>query len=128
MTTDGLIRSSNDGAVTGFRRDILVATSDAVPGRQVAETLGLVRGNAVRARHVGRDLVAVFQNLIGGELADYTKLLAESREQALDRVVEQARDMGADAVVGLRFQTSMVMNGASEMLAYGTAVRLTPQE
>ena len=124
--THALIRSPNDGAVTGFQRQILIVTSDDVPGRAVIGTLGLVRGNAVRARHVGRDLMAVFKNIVGGELSDYTKLLAESREQALDRLAEQAVALGADAVVALRFQTSMVMNGASEMLAYGTAVKLGP--
>lgn len=124
--TDAMIRSPHDGAVTGFQRQILIVTSDDVPGRPVTQTLGLVRGNAVRARHVGRDLMAVFKNIVGGELSDYTKLLAESREQALDRLAEQAVALGADAVVALRFQTSMVMNGASEMLAYGTAVKLTP--
>ncbi len=126
MSDRSLIRARADGAVTGFQRSILLVTSDDIPGRQITGTVGLVRGNAVRARHIGRDVLAVFKNIVGGELGDYTKLLGESREQALDRLAEQAVGLGADAVVALRFQTSMVMNGASEMLAYGTAVTLAP--
>ena len=121
---DKLIIRSADGAVTGFRHGILIATSDNVEGRTIQTTIGLVRGNSVRARHVGRDIMASFKNLVGGEIGDYTKLLAESREQALDRMCDQAAQMGANAVVGLRFSTSMVMGGAAELLAYGTAVRL----
>jgi len=118
-----LIRSSG-GAVTGFQHKILLATAEALPGRKIVQVLGLVRGNSVRARHVGRDIMAALKNLAGGEIRDYTKLLAESREQALDRMADQAVSLGADAVVGMRFTTSMVMGGAAELLAYGTAVVL----
>lgn len=123
----GLIRSSA-GAVTGFEHDLLISTTDEVAGRTVARTLGLVRGNSVRARHVGRDIVAVLRNMVGGEITEYTKLLAESREQAIDRMADQARAVGGDAVVGVRFTTSVVMGGAAELLAYGTAVLLEPEE
>jgi len=118
-----LIRSSA-GAITGFRHPIPVTTLEVIPGRRVRRVLGLVRGNTIRARHVGRDILAAFRNLVGGEIRDYTKLMAESREQAIDRMVEQAQGMGANAVVCVRFSTSMVMNAAAELLAYGTAVVL----
>jgi uncharacterized protein YbjQ (UPF0145 family) len=118
-----LIRSRT-GAVTGFQSKVMITTTDEVPGRRIVEVRGLVRGNSIRARHVGHDLVAVFRNLVGGEIREYTKLMAESREQALDRLAEQASLLGANAVVGTRFTTSMVMNGAAELLAYGTAVVL----
>jgi len=88
----------------------------------VVRYLGLVRGNTIRARHIGHDLMAALRNLVGGEITDYTKMLSESREQALDRMVEQAKALGANAVVGVRFSTSMVMSAAAEILAYGTAV------
>jgi uncharacterized protein YbjQ (UPF0145 family) len=103
---------------------VILATAHDVAGQRVVRTLGLVRGNTVRARHLGRDLVASLRNLVGGEVAEYTKLLAEAREQALDRMVEQARELGANAVLGVRFQTSEVTSGAAELLAYGTAVIL----
>jgi len=119
--SDELIRSV-DGAVTGFRTAIPCATTDELPGQVIVKTLGVVRGNSVRARHLGRDISAVFRNLVGGEIRDYTKMLAESREQALDRMIEQALALGANAVVGMRFTTSTVMAGAAELLAYGTAV------
>jgi uncharacterized protein YbjQ (UPF0145 family) len=102
---------------------IVVTTSD-VPGMRIVRTLGLVRGNTIRARHVGRDIMAALRNLAGGEVIEYTKMLAEAREQAIDRMVEEASALGADAVVAVRFQTSMVMTGAAEMLCYGTAVKL----
>ena len=117
-----MIRSRGDGAVTGFQRKIMMTTSDDVAGASIVKTLGLVRGNTIRARHIGRDIMAVFRNMVGGELRDYTKLMAESREQALDRMAEQAVDMGANAIVSIRFTTSMLMGGAAELLAYGTAV------
>lgn len=103
-----------------------MTTTDFVRGREVAETLGLVCGNTVRARHVGKDVQAVMANFVGGEILHYTKLLAEAREQALDRMVEHARALGADAVVTVRFSTSEIATGAAEIVAYGTAVRLTP--
>ena len=99
-----------------------VVTTPNVPGKTVVRTLGLVRGNPIRARHVGKDIMAAMRNLVGGEVTEYAKLLAESREQALDRMVEQAEALDANAVIGLQFQTSVVMGGAAEMMAYGTAV------
>jgi uncharacterized protein YbjQ (UPF0145 family) len=101
---------------------VIVTTSESVAGHRVVRTLGLVRGNTIRARHIGRDIMAMFRNLVGGEIAEYTKLLAESREQALDRMVDDARAIGANAILMSRFSTSMVMGGAAELLAYGTAV------
>ena len=99
-----------------------VVTTPNVPGKTVVRTLGLVRGNTIRARHVGKDIMAAMRNLVGGEVTEYAKLLAESREQALDRMVEQAEALDANAVIGLQFQTSVIMGGAAEMMAYGTAV------
>jgi len=103
---------------------MIVSTIEEVPGREVQEILGLVRGNTIRARHVGKDIMAGLRNIVGGEISEYTKLMGESREQALDRMVAQAEALGADAIIGARFTTSMVMTQASEILAYGTAVRL----
>ena len=103
---------------------MIVTTNGDIAGRRVSRTLGLVRGNTIRARHVGRDITAAFRNIVGGEVAEYTKLMAEAREQALDRMVSEARELGADAILAVRFQTSMVMTGAAELLAYGTAVQL----
>lgn len=99
-------------------------TTDEIPGRTITKALGLVRGSSIRTRHLGRDLVAVLRNIAGGEIPEYTKMLAEAREQAVDRMIQEATMLGADAVVGVRFQTSMVTQGAAEMLAYGTAVSL----
>jgi uncharacterized protein YbjQ (UPF0145 family) len=103
---------------------MILATTETIPGREVAEVLGVVRGNTIRARHVGKDILAFFRNLVGGEIGEYTKLMGESREQAIDRMTERATEMGADAVIGMRIATSMVMSQASEILVYGTAVRL----
>jgi len=103
---------------------MIIVTTDQIPDRTIRKTLGLARGNTIRARHVGHDISAAFKNLVGGEIRDYTKMMAESREQALDRMIEEARQMGADAIVGVRFTTSMIMQSASEILAYGTAVVL----
>ena len=89
---------------------------------RVVRTLGLVRGNTIRARHLGKDILAVLRNLAGGEIHEYTKMMAEAREQAIDRLLEDAETLGANAVIGLRFQTSMIQTGAAEMLCYGTAV------
>lgn len=105
---------------------MIVTTTQEVPGYRVVEVHGLVRGSTIRARHLGRDLLAVLRNLVGGEILEYTKMLGEAREQAVDRMLEEAASMGANAVVGVRFQTSMVMAGASEMLCYGTAVFIEP--
>lgn len=103
---------------------MIVVTTDDVAGSVVTETLGMVRGSSIRTRHVGRDILAMMRNLAGGEVREYTKVLAEAREQAVDRMIEEAQALGADAIVTVRFQTSEVMTGAAEMLCYGTAVRL----
>jgi uncharacterized protein YbjQ (UPF0145 family) len=106
---------------------LIVVTTPDVAGFRVREVLGLVRGSSIRARHVGTDLVARLRNMAGGEIHEYTKMLAEAREQAIDRMIEEAQMLDADAVVAVRFQTSMVVAGAAEMLCYGTAVRLTDE-
>ncbi|MCH7746463.1 MAG: YbjQ family protein [Acidobacteria bacterium] len=103
---------------------MIVVTANRVSGKRVARTLGLVRGNTIRARHIGKDIMAVMRNIVGGEVSEYTKLLGEAREQALDRMVDEARGLGANAIISLRFSTSMIMGGAAELLAYGTAVVL----
>jgi uncharacterized protein YbjQ (UPF0145 family) len=103
---------------------MILTTSDAIPGREIVEVFGLVRGSTVRASHVGTDLQAWLKNVVGGEIEEYTKLLAEAREQALDRMMEAARARGGDAVVGLRFSSCEITTGAAEFLVYGTAVRL----
>lgn len=103
---------------------MIVATTDELPGRRIVETIGIVRGSTVRGAHAGRDVTAWFKNVVGGEIEEYTKLLAESREQALDRMIAEAVARGANAVVGLRFATCEISGGCSEMLAYGTAVRI----
>ena len=110
--------------MTASRSDILIATTDGVAGREVVETLGLVRGATVRAKHVGTDIVAGLRNIVGGEVKGYSSLLAGAREQALDRMRDEAARLGADAVVGFRMETSAIMGSASEIVAYGTAVRL----
>jgi len=99
-----------------------VVTCYEIPGKRVVRTFGLVRGNTIRARNIGRDVLAKLRNIVGGELHEYTKLMGESREQALDRMVEEARSLGANAVIGVRFSTSEVAQHAAEILAYGTAV------
>lgn len=101
---------------------MIITTTETISGKKVVKTLGLVKGNTIRARHVGRDIVAGFRNIIGGEIVEYTKMLAESREQALDRMQQEAEKLGANAVVGMRFITASIMGGAAELLAYGTAV------
>jgi len=99
-----------------------ITPAATIAGFRIVKTLGLVRGNTIRARNVGRDIVAIIKNLIGGEIEEYTKMMGESREQALARMVEQASELGADAVTDVRFTTSVVMGGAAEMLAFGNAV------
>ena len=99
-----------------------LTTSETISGKQIVNTLGLVRGNTIRARHVGQDIKAGLRHLIGGEITEYTKLMGESREQAIDRMVANAEALGANAIVALRLTTSMVMSGAAEIVAYGTAV------
>ena len=103
---------------------MLVTTTHDVAGKRIVKTVGLVRGNTIRARHVGRDFMAGIKNMIGGEISEYTKMIAECREEALDRMIAQARENGANAVVGVRFATSEMMEHAAELLAYGTAVVL----
>jgi len=103
---------------------IIISTIDFIPNKEIVEVLGVARGSTVRARNVGRDIIATFKNIIGGEIEEYTKLQAESREQALERALEDAKRMGADAIIGLRMMTSMVAQGAAEILVYGTAVKL----
>lgn len=101
---------------------MLLSTTDTIAGKTIVKHLGLVRGNTIRARHIGKDILAGLRNLVGGEVTEYTKLLAESREQALDRMLEEAKRLGANAIVGIRFSTSEVAVHAAEILAYGTAV------
>jgi len=107
---------------------MITASSSTIAGRRIVRTLGIVTGNTVRARHVGKDILAVFKNMVGGEIEEYTKLLAESREQSLDRMVARAQQLGANAVVDVRFGTSYIMGSAAEILAYGTAVVLEDQK
>lgn len=103
---------------------MIVITTEQIEGKRITETLGLVRGSTIRARHIGRDIMAVLRNIVGGEVKDYTVMLAQAREEALQRMIEQAEKMGANAIIGTRFVTSMVMSGAAEMVAYGTAVKV----
>ena len=107
---------------------MIIVSTDNVGGRTVVRSLGIVKGNTVRACHLGEDIVAFLKNLVGGELTEYTEVIAKSREQAVDRMVEEARALGANAIVGLRFSTSYVTQGAAEIMAYGTAVVLEPPE
>ena len=102
----------------------LVVTSPHIPGRTIKRTIGLVRGNAVRARHIGKDILALMRSVVGGELGEYTKLMAETREMAIDRMVDEAQCLGGDAIISTHFATSMIMGGAAELLAIGTAVEL----
>ena len=101
---------------------MIVVTSETVTGKRIVKSLGLVRGNTVRARHIGKDILAALRNIVGGEVHEYAKLIAESREQALDRMVGEAESLGANAVIAVRFTTSVMMGGAAELLAVGTAV------
>ncbi|WOI52876.1 YbjQ family protein [Parvularcula sp. LCG005] len=103
---------------------MIVTTTETVGGRTISESLGVCRGNVIRARHVGNDIVAGLRNIVGGEVNEYTKLMAEARQQAYDRMLAHAEQMGADAVVGMRFTTSTITQGAAEILAFGTAVKL----
>lgn len=103
---------------------MIVTTGLTVPEGEIIETIGIVRGNTIRAKHVGTDIIAGLRNLVGGEVGEYTKLMAEAREQAYDRMVTHAQSVGADAVIGVNFTTSMITQGAAEILAYGTAVKL----
>jgi uncharacterized protein YbjQ (UPF0145 family) len=103
---------------------VIITTSGQVKGKTIAKTLGLVKGSTIRARHLGRDIMAGLRGMVGGEITEYTKMMAEAREQAIQRMVEDAEKQGANAIVSMRFTTSMVMQSASEILAYGTGVVL----
>ena len=103
---------------------MIITTTEIIPNKEVTEILGIARGSTVRAKNIGKDIFASFKNIVGGEIQEYTKLQAESREQAMQRMIADAENLGADAVINIRLTTSMVMQGASEILAYGTAVRL----
>ena len=103
---------------------MIITTSEQVEGKKIVKTIGMVKGSTIRARHLGRDLMAGLRGVVGGEITEYTKMMAESREQAIQRMVEDAEKQGANAIVGMRFTTSMVMQNASEILAYGTGVVL----
>ena len=106
------------------KRNMIIINLDYVPGREIEESLGMVRANVVRAKHVGKDIVAGLKNIVGGEVHEYTEMLSESREVAIDRMVKKAEEMGADAVINVRFMTSAIAGGAAEIMAFGTAVRL----
>ena len=101
---------------------MLLSTTNTIEGKKIVRHLGIVRGNTIRARHLGRDIIAVLRNIVGGEITDYTKMMAESREQAMDRMIEEAQDLGANAVIGIQCSTSMIMQMAAEIMVYGTAV------
>jgi uncharacterized protein YbjQ (UPF0145 family) len=105
-------------------KEIIVTTAFEVPDRKISKVIGIARGNTVRARNIGRDIAAGLKNIVGGEIQTYTEMTAQSRDEAFNRMVNDAIKMGADAIIGFNFSTSMVMQGASEMLAYGTAVKL----
>ena len=101
---------------------MIIVTSPNIPGKKIVKTLGLVKGNTIRARHIGKDILAVFKNIVGGEIHEYTKLMAESREQAIDRMIESAEKMGANAIISTTTTTSVISQGAAELLVLGTAV------
>ena len=103
---------------------MIISTTETIPNRAIVELLGVARGSTVRARNIGSDIFAGLKNIVGGEIEEYTKLQAQSREQAMQRMIQDAEKMGADAIIGFRITTSMIMQGASEILAYGTAVKL----
>lgn len=104
---------------------MIITSTETIPGKQITEILGIARGSTIRARNVGRDFMAGLKNLVGGEVTEYTKLMADAREQALQRMKDDAQALGADAIINVRFTTSQVMQGAAEILAYGTAVRIS---
>ncbi len=103
---------------------MILTTSNNIPGREIKEALGLAKGNTVRAKHIGKDILAGLRNIVGGEIKEYTEALSEAREIALKRMTEEAEKLGADAIVGIRFTTSQIMGGAAELLVYGTAVKI----
>ena len=105
-------------------KEIITTTTDNIPDKKVTQILSIVKGSTIRARHIGRDVMAGFKNIVGGEIKSYTQMISQSREEAFNRMVNDAADQGADAIINVRFVTSMVMQGAAEILAYGTAVKL----
>ncbi len=107
---------------------MILLTTETVPGREVEQALGLVRGNTVRAKHIGRDIVAALRNLVGGEINEYSEMMVEARNEAVNRMIAQATKLEADAIIGIRLVTSQVATGAAELLAYGTAVKLRAPE
>ncbi|MFU8832209.1 MAG: YbjQ family protein [Wenzhouxiangella sp.] len=107
---------------------MILVTTETIPGREIQKSLGLVRGNTVRAKHIGRDILAVLRNLVGGEITEYSELMTEARNEALNRMIAQAEQQGAEAVVGIRFVTAQIGQGSAELVAYGTAVKLSEGE
>lgn len=105
---------------------MIITTTENIPGFEIVEVLGIVKGSSARARHLGKDILAGLRNIVGGEVAEYTKLIGESREQAIERMTKEAEKLGADAIIGVRFGTTQIMQGVAEILAYGTAVKLKP--
>ncbi|MBU0898733.1 MAG: heavy metal-binding domain-containing protein [Nanoarchaeota archaeon] len=103
---------------------MIITTTESIEGKKIIETIGLVRGNTIRAKHIGKDIVAGFRGIVGGEIKEYTEMMTESREQAMERMVEDAKKKGANAIIGLRFTTSMISAGSAELLAYGTGVKV----
>ena len=103
---------------------MILITSNTIKGKKIGETLGLVRGNTIRAKHIGKDIIAGLRSIVGGEIKEYTEALSEAREAAIERMIEEANKLGADAIICVRFTTSQVMTGAAELLVYGTAVKL----
>ena len=107
---------------------MILANTDYIPGKKIIKIVGLVRGNTIRARHIGLDIMAGLRTIVGGEVREYTKMLAETREQSIDRMTEEAIQLGANAIINIRFSTSMIMKGAAELLAYGTAVKVEDEQ
>jgi uncharacterized protein YbjQ (UPF0145 family) len=102
---------------------MIIASSESIAGKEIVQTLGLVRGNTIRAKHIGKDIIAGLRTIIGGEITEYTEALSEAREMAIGRMIKEAESMGADAIISVRFTTSQVISGAAELMAYGTAVK-----
>ncbi len=103
---------------------MILSTTETIPGREIVEIIGIARGSTIRARHIGKDIFAALKNLVGGEIKEYTKLMADAREEAISRMIKDAKNLGADAVINIRLSTSMIMHATSEILVYGTAVKL----
>ncbi len=108
--------------------NMIIVNTDTIAGKEITQTLGMARGSTIQAKHIGKDILAGLRTIVGGELTEYSKMLEEAREKAINRMVQDAETMGADAVINVRFMTSMVMAGAAEILAYGTAVKLRDNE